>query len=229
MVIRELISIRDTDFSPSTIACHDDLVYVGERASKQIRVYDKLLRLVRIVHLHGVIVSNHVALAVNQNVRVLMDGSDSLALFQQPIGGSQASSTPAANIHRVNSNHHHQDNSRRKFTLRPESNRASVCHFYTSMECLEDVNVAVDDDEDKNERASSIYAADSCLGQVKRFGYEHGRKIVELASLQIDDGTPVSVVANPLGHVFVLTDLPRRLLVVDSRECSRTAAAAADS
>lgn len=51
MLIRELISVRDADFSPSTIACHDDLIYVGERIKNHIRVYDRLLRLVRIISL----------------------------------------------------------------------------------------------------------------------------------------------------------------------------------
>ena len=51
MLIRELISVRDADFRPSTIACHDDLIYVGERIKNHIRVYDRLLRLVRIISL----------------------------------------------------------------------------------------------------------------------------------------------------------------------------------
>lgn len=51
MLIRELISVRDAEFRPSTIACHDDLIYVGERMKNHIRVYDRLLRLVRIISL----------------------------------------------------------------------------------------------------------------------------------------------------------------------------------
>lgn len=51
ILVRELISVRDAEFNPSTIACHDDLIYVGERAKKYLRVYDKLLRLVRIIFL----------------------------------------------------------------------------------------------------------------------------------------------------------------------------------
>lgn len=224
LVIRELVSIRDPDFSPSTIACHDDLVYVGERANKHLRVYDRLLRLVRIIHLQGLVVSSHVAIAVNQNVRVLMDGSDSLAVFQ-PI------QQPPLDHHSKIHHHNHQQNHRKKFSLRPESNKASVCHFYTNMECLEDVSVAIESTETSEntseqtttETSSSIFTADSCSGEIRKFVFERGHKVSESARFQLDasagDGTPISVVANQLGHVFVLTDLPRRLIVLDQREC----------
>jgi len=161
-----------------------------------------------------------VALGVNQNVRVLIDGSDSLALFQAPPATLSSQQPPA--VHHK-SNHHHSHH-RKKFSLHPESNKATVCHFHTSMECLEDVSVSIETSTivDESKTQSNIYAVDSCDNQVKKFVFERGHKIVEESKYQFRpaDGTPVSAVANQLGHLFVLTDMPRRLLVIDQRECS---------
>lgn len=166
--------------------------------------------------------SNHVALGVNQNVRVLIDGSDSLALFQSPSPSpQQQQQSSTVNQKPINHHVHH----RKKFTLHQESNKANVCHFYTSMECLEDVSVSIETGtmtSDESKTQSNIYAANSCDNQVKKFVFERGQKVVEERAYQfgLNDGTPISVVANQLGHLFVLTDLPRRLLVIDQRECS---------
>lgn len=235
MLIRELISVRDADFSPSTIACHDDLIYVGERIKNHIRVYDRLLRLVRIISLKGVIASNHVALGVNQNVRVLMDGLDSLALWQVPSPTDNQQHQPSlssSSVHHVKSSSSHHSHHRKKFTLHPEGNKATLCHFYTRMSCLEDVSVSVETpsnvlDEDDSTSSSSaatrsnIYVTDSCANEVRKFVFERGHKIVDESAYQFShaDGMPISAVANPLGHLFVLTDMPRRLLVIDQREC----------
>jgi hypothetical protein len=99
------------------------------------------------------------------------------------------------------------------------------------MSCLEDVSVSVEtpsnvlEEEEESTSSSStrsnIYVTDSCANEVRKFVFERGHKIVDESAYQFShaDGLPISAVANPLGHLFVLTDLPRRLLVIDQREC----------
>ena len=84
VAVKELISVKDVDFNPSGVACHDQLVYVSQKLENQIRVYDKNLRLTRIISLTGIVTSPHHALAVNEQVRVLLDGMDSVGLFDAP-------------------------------------------------------------------------------------------------------------------------------------------------
>ncbi|CAF0959497.1 unnamed protein product [Brachionus calyciflorus] len=192
-IIREVASDRDFEFRPSAISCNDDHIYVSENPKNQIRIYDKFLKLVRIIYLNGVIVSNHRGLAINQNVRVLMDGSDSLALFNPSLSSS-------------NSNN-------KKYSLSAEKNRVTVCHFYKNMECLEDVHVAIE-----SKSKSFIYTADSCNNEIKQFLYIKDEKISLVNRFAIS-GRPISVVTNQLGYIFVLTDLPRKIYILDPREC----------
>lgn len=208
--IREVFSIKDADFRPSAIACHDDLVYVSERPKNQIRIYDRLLRLVRIIYLNGVIVSNHRALAVNQNVRVLLDGMDSLALFNPPLPFSHLTSSTASIPNMKNAH-------RKKYSMVPENNRINVCHFYKNMNCLEDVHVAADS---TTKTKSNIFTVDSCNSEIKQFLYSKDEKITLINRFLIKNGRPISVITNQLGYIFVLTDLPRKIYILDPRECN---------
>lgn len=193
IIFREISSNRDFDFRPSTIACYDDHVYVSENPKNQVRIYDNYLRLVRIIYLNGVIVSNHRRLSLNQNVRVFMDGSDGLALFNPSL------SNPITN--------------HKKYSLFGERNRVNVCHFYTNMNCLEDVHVAA-----QSRTTSNIYTADSCNNEIKQFLFSNGEKI-DLVNRFSIDGRPISVVTNQLDYIFVLTERPRKIFILDPREC----------
>lgn len=229
------MSIKDTEFNPSTIACSNDLLYVGERPHNIIRVYDKLLRLVRIIHLKNVVVSSHRALAVNQNARVMLDGSDSLALFNPPTSVSKRSSldqqqqTPLTSAAAAAS----------KNRKRGIKARLNVCHVYQSIGCLEDVKLVA-----HSSTRSSIFLVDSCENEVKEFDYRREESsssssstiknndtsnstinpptVSWLKRLRIENGIPISVVGNELGYLFVLTDLPRKILVLNQKECGRT-------
>lgn len=229
-IIRELNSIKDTDFRPSTVACHDDLIYVSERSTKNhIRIYDKALRLVRIITLDGVVVSNHHAMAVNQNVRVLIDGLDTLALFnpQTTVTHQSSSSTVDSNHNRTSTTNQNSELSssssspsifnikhRKKYSLVPENNKVTVCHFYSNMNCLEDVSLQFE-----SRSKSFIYVADSCENDIKRFLFKKNEKIVLEENFKFTNGIPVSMVSNQLGYLFVLTDLPRKITIINQREC----------
>ena len=89
LAMKEAITIRDADFSPSSISCDQDSIYVTERPTNQIRVYDKILRLMRVINLDGVITSVHSSLSVAPNVNVLVDGLDAAALFSVNEEGNQ--------------------------------------------------------------------------------------------------------------------------------------------
>lgn len=192
-LFREVSSNRDFDFRPSTIACYDDHIYVSENPKNQVRIYDNYLRLVRIIYLNGVIVSNHRRISLNQNVRVFMDGSDGLALFNPSL------SNPIT--------------SHKKYSLFGERNRVNVCHFYTNMDCLEDVHVTA-----QSRTTSNIYTADSCNNEIKQFLFNNGEK-VDLVNRYSVNGRPISVVTNQLDYIFVLTERPRKIHILDPREC----------
>lgn len=211
-----MLSVRDADFMPSAIACHDDLIYVTERPKNQIRIYDKLLRLLRKIYLNGIVVSNHHALAVNQNVRVLIDGLDSLALFNPTINANPSTNTnqnPSNSI-LTSTVPISKSSHRKKFNLVPENNRVNVCHFYKSMNCLEDVHVTYE-----SKTKSYIYAVDSCSNEVKQFLYSKDERITLSNRFTFRNGKPISVTTSPLGYIFVLTDLPRKIYILDPKEC----------
>lgn len=222
IVIKELISIRESDFNPSSVACHDDYIYVSERPKNQIRIYDKILRLVRIIYLNGIVVSAHNALAVNENVRVFLDGSSGIGLFNSP----QSSHAKLNSNHHQNGaaaghsgNHHHQQaqqsvTNRRKFSLIPESNQVNVCHFYESMECLEDVELV-----SEGKSKSLIYAADSCNNEILQFHYSANDRIQFNSKIEMP-GSPISITHNPFGYLFVLANSPRKIYILDAKQCS---------
>ena len=93
IALKELVSVKDVDFSPTSVACGTDhFVYVSQKFDNQVRVYDRNLRLTRIIALSGVVTSPHHALAVNEHARVLLDGLDSVALFHDTSKASSAHS-----------------------------------------------------------------------------------------------------------------------------------------
>jgi hypothetical protein len=197
--IKELMSIKDYDITPSAISCHDDLIYVSERASKQIRVYDKLLRFVRILNLNDLIVSPHRAISINSNLRVVMDGSDGLALFENPVN-----LVPSRSF-----------TSRRKFTLLHKNNKINVCHFFESMGCLEDLHVY-----SETKTISSLFAVNNCNQEILQFTHNKEHQKLQLSrKYQISNGKPISAKKNSFGHLFILTDMPRKILILDTREC----------
>lgn len=194
-ILREIYSIRDADFKPSSISCNDDLVYVSERAKNQIRVYDTLLRLVRIINLNGVIVSTHSALSVDQNVRVFADGLDGVALF--------------------NPRNNNKIANRKKTNTMSEISRVNICHFYKNMNCIEDIDVYTEE-----KFKSSIYIVDSCDNDVKQFFYSREEKIQLANRFRINYGKPISAVRNSFGYLVVLTNSPTKIDILDIKECS---------
>lgn len=196
--IKETISIKDADFFPSAIACHDDLIYVSERPKNQIRVYDKQLRVVRFIYLNGVVVSSHHALAVNQNVRVTLDGQDAISLF---------------NPNNVVQNE--KFDIKKKYSLIPENNRVNVCHFYKKINCLNDIHVLAE-----SKSKSFIYLVDSCDSNLLEFVYNKDEKINITRRIHLPVGTPISVTANQFGYLFALTDSPRKIYMIDIKECN---------
>lgn len=195
--IKETISVKDIDFRPSAIACHDDIVYVSEKGKNQIRVYDKLLRLVRIISLNGMVSSPYHALAVNQNVRVLLDGMDGVALF--------------------NPHNHVKSLFKKKFQISHENNNINVCHFYSDVNCLEDVHVSAE-----SHSKSNVFVADSCSNEIKQFTFSKDERIKLSAQFSVPNGRPISMVTLPVGYIIVLTDSPRKLYVLNPRECNQT-------
>jgi hypothetical protein len=196
--MKEIISIKDSEFFPSAIACHDDLIYVSERPKNQIRVYDKQLRVLRLIYLNGVIVSSHHALAVNQNVRVTLDGLDAISLFNPN-----------------NMVPNEKFDIKKKYSLIPENNRVNMCHFYKKISCLNDLHVLAE-----SKSKSYIYLIDSCDANLLEFVYNKDEKINMTRRIHIPLGMPISVTANQFGNLFVLTDSPRKIFMIDMKECN---------
>ncbi len=201
LIMKEVFSIRDAEFKPTSISCSNDLIYVSERARNQIRVYDSILRLVRIINLNGVIVSTHSALSVDENVRVFADGQDGVALFN-----------PRSNNNKLNTG----SAGRRKVSLISEVSRVNICHFYKNMNCIEDIDVFTEE-----KFKSSIYVVDSCNNDIKQFFYSREEKIVLKKNFKLEAvGRPISSVRNSLGYLIVLTNSPTKLSILDIKECA---------
>ena len=201
VAIKELVSVKDIDLNPTGIACHDSLIYVSEKLENQIRVYDKSLRLVRIISLSGIVTSPHHALAVSENARVLLDGMDSVGLFD-----TQSFVKTAFGVQN------------KKYHLVPqdESNKINVCHFYTNKNCLEDVHVAPAGGD-----KTYIYVADSCDHEVKKFLFAKDERMQLVKKYRMPAGRPVSMVTMATGHMLVLTHSPRRIYIMDNaRTCN---------
>lgn len=195
-ILKEVYSIKDADFKPTSLSCNNDLIYVSERAKNQIRVYDSILRLVRIINLNGVIVSAHSALSVDQNVRVFADGLDGVALF--------------------NPRNNNKFSLSRKKTM-SEISRVNICHFYKNMNCIEDIDVYTEE-----KFKSSIYIVDSCDNDIKQFYYSREEKILLANKFKINLGKPISSVRNSFGYLIVLTNSPTKIEILNIKQCSQT-------
>ncbi len=230
LFLKEVGNIRDFEYNPTTISCADDFIYVGERMSNFVRVYDKNLKKIKVIHLNGVVVSNHRALAVNQHVRVMMDGSDALGIFPTSSSATQladrfrkkytrsltssSNTLNTYNLNNINSNN---------------NNQTSVCHFHRSMSCLEDVKVStnVNNNESKHQqhKSASIYAVDSCTNEILHFHYQRDERIRLKSRIQVGQrvgGGSYAISVAPAaqnGLLFVLTDVPRKILILNTREC----------
>lgn len=69
------------DFNPSAISCLDDQLYISERPSNEIRIYDNNHNFLRSILVHGVVLSIDKSISINHNLRVFIDGLSSVALF----------------------------------------------------------------------------------------------------------------------------------------------------
>lgn len=82
-ILKETSFIREKDYYPSTISCHDDYIYVSERPTNVIKVYDKNLNFIKNIEIDGVIISAHRAITVNNNIRLFADDSSGVAFFNR--------------------------------------------------------------------------------------------------------------------------------------------------
>jgi len=233
-LIKELVSIKDIDFNPTSIACHDSQVYVSQKHENQVRVYDRNLRLSRIISLTGVVASPHHALAVNENARVLLDGMDSVGLFETPqqrdslkIGGLNRKYNLMSSSSSGGSNNN-QEESQTGSTGSPTM-KTNVCHFYTNKNCLEDIHL-----QNKSETTNGgdgsvnvkthIFIADSCDNDVKIFSFAKDERMQLLQRYRIPLGKPVSMAtltspSTSSEHLLVLTHSPRKIYVFDMKAC----------
>ena len=198
IIIKEAISIRDIDFAPTAISCNNDNIYVSQRLSKQIRVYDKVLRLVRVINLDDVVTSPHVSIDISPNVNLFLDGNDAISVF-----------VPTNSLLGLKKN-------KKKYSLTAETNRGATCHFYQHMSCLKDMSVFT-----HNTHQSEIYIADLCDRNVKEFTYVKNQKIELTNEYALNGGTPTSTVKNIDGMLFVLMDNPRTIKIIDTKQCSQ--------
>lgn len=188
--LKEETSIKDEVNQPSAISCNGNYIYVSQRTNSQIRVFDKSLHLVRIIRLNGVIVSLQKAMAVDDNIHVFVDGLDSVAMFNPtPIG------------------------TKNKISTNPETTRVNICHFFSNMNCIEDIDVYTEAGY-----KSSIYVVDSCDNEVKQFYYTKDKKILLTKRFKINSGSPISATRNSFGYLFVLTNAPAQIHVLDLKE-----------
>ena len=78
-----VLEIKESDYNPSAISCYEDNIYVSERASNIIKVYDNNLNFLRNIEINGVVISLHRAIDINQNIRIFADDSSGIAFFNQ--------------------------------------------------------------------------------------------------------------------------------------------------
>ena len=92
--------------------------------------------------------------------------------------------------------------------------KTTVCHFFTSKSCLEDVHVVKESAE-----KSHIYVADSCDGDIKVFLFARDERMQLVRRVRVPAGKPVSMLAMPESPhmLLVLTHSPRKIYVFDVR------------
>ena len=81
--LREIAIKVDRDYNPSSITCYEDNIYVSERPSNTIRVYDGNLNILRKLDINGVVVSAHRAIDINHAARVFADDTSGVAFFNK--------------------------------------------------------------------------------------------------------------------------------------------------
>jgi hypothetical protein len=97
------------------------------------------------------------------------------------------------------------------------------------MSCLEDVKVStnVNNNESKHQqhKSASIYAVDSCTNEILHFHYQRDERIRLKSRIQVGQrvgGGSYAISVAPAaqnGLLFVLTDVPRKILILNTREC----------
>ena len=247
VAIKELISIKDIDFNPTSIACHDSHIYVSQKHENQVRVYDRNLRLSRIISLSGIVTSPHHALAVSENARVLLDGMDSVGLFETPHQRESSAQKSNRKYNLMNQGNNQEQESSAGGAAASSSSpitKTNVCHFYTNRNCLEDIHLEQSihsNNSSSNNEASShktnIFVADSCDNDVKVFAFARDERMQLLKRFRIPSGKPVSMVtlsssttsssssssssspSTNTEHLLVLTHSPRKIYVFDMKSC----------
>jgi len=90
----------------------------------------------------------------------------------------------------------------------------NTCHFYQNKMCIEDIDVYFD----KNNK-SFIYITNSCTKSIKRFVYENDKKIRIDTDFRINSGLPVNSIINSFNQMFVLTNNPSRINILNLDQC----------
>jgi hypothetical protein len=239
VAIKELVSIKDIDFNPTSIACHDSHIYVSQKHENQVRVYDRNLRLSRIISLSGVVTSPHHALAVNENARVLLDGMDSVGLFETTPQHRELHSQKNSGLNRKYNLMNQEESAAAAAASQSSSpiTKTNVCHFYTNRNCLEDIhleqsihsnsNSSSGNNNEANSYKTNIFVADSCDSDIKVFAFARDERMQLLKRFRIPSGKPVSMVtlstssssSTNTEHLLVLTHSPRKIYVFDMKSC----------
>ena len=111
----------EREYNPSSISCYDDHIYLSERPSNIIRVYDHNLNLVKKIEINGVVISAHRAIDVNQVARIFADDSSGVAFFNQ-IENSDDNSANACHFY-------HQKNCVEDITLKVENKSRTLVYI----------------------------------------------------------------------------------------------------
>jgi hypothetical protein len=188
--LEEVLAVKESDYSPSAISCSHNEIYVSERPTNIIRVYDTNLELLRTIDLKGVVISAHRSISVNRNANVFVDDSSAVGFFNDMTKSDQQPDGPKSSV-------------------------ANVCHFYLSKDCVEDVHSYSDHSKQK----TFIYIVNSCTRDVLQYEYHHAHKNLTLVHTMKTEGIPISVVRNDNGFVYVLTSAPYRIDVFKPSEC----------
>ena len=94
------------------------------------------------------------------------------------------------------------------------NNNNNTCHFYQNKMCIEDIDVYFD----KNNK-SFIYITNSCTKSIKRLVYENDKKIRIDTDFRINSGLPVNSIINSFNQMFVLTNNPSKINILNLDRC----------
>jgi hypothetical protein len=189
--LEEVLAIKESDYSPTAVSCSNNQVYVSERPTNIIRVYDENLEVLRTIKLDDVVVSAHRTISVNRNANVFVDDSSAVGFFTDTTD--------------LNTDY---------LTGDPFNTVSDVCHFYMSKNCIEDANSYTDHIKHK----THVNIVNSCSKEVLQYEYHSMHKNLTLVNVYKTEGIPISVVQYENGHLYVLTSVPYRIDVF-SAEC----------